>query len=162
VRLRFGSVVRNVSHYQGIKAHLPDHQWLGVTYVRNSELDAMIYRILADLIFVAHFAFAIFTVLGGLLVFRWRSLLWAHLASMFWGVLIQWANWTCPLTPLESHLREMGGEGGYGGGFIDYYVSMILYPERLTLELRYLLGIVLIVVNLLVYGYLFLGKWRAA
>ena len=135
---------------------------LGATYLRNSELDAMIYRVLADLILVAHFAFAIFTVLGGLLVLRWRSLLGAHLASVFWGVLIQWANWTCPLTPLESYLREIGGEGGYGGGFIAYYVSMMLYPEKLTLELRYLLGIVLIVVNLLVYGYLFLRKWRAA
>ena len=118
----------------------------------------MIYRALADLILVTHFAFAIFTVLGGLLVLRWRALLWLHLVSVFWGVAIQWANWTCPLTPLESCLREMGGEGGYRGGFIEHYVSMILYPENLTIELRYLLGIVLIAVNLIVYGYMFLRK----
>ena len=122
----------------------------------------MIYRVLADLILVTHFAFAIFTVLGGLLVLRWRSLWWVHLASVFWGVLIQWANWTCPLTPLERYLREMGGEGGYRGGFIEHYVSMILYPENLTIELRYVLGIVLIAVNLMVYGYMFLRKWREA
>ena len=89
----------------------------------------MIYRVLADLILVTHFAFAIFTVLGGLLVFRWRSLWWVHLASVFWGVLIQWANWTCPLTPLESYLLRTGGEGGYQGGFIEHYVSMILYQQ---------------------------------
>ena len=52
----------------------------------------------------------------------------------------------------------MGGEGGYRGGFIEHYVSMILYPENLTIELRYLLGIVLIAVNLMVYGYMFLRK----
>jgi hypothetical protein len=122
----------------------------------------MIYRALADLVLVTHLAFAVFTVVGGLLVLRRRSLLWLHLASVFWGVVIQWANWTCPLTPLESYLREMGGEVGYRGGFIEHYVSMILYPENLTIELRYLLGTVLIVVNLMIYGYLFARKWRMA
>ena len=122
----------------------------------------MIYRALADLVLVTHLAFAAFTVLGGLLVLRRRSLLWLHLAAVLWGVVIQWANWTCPLTPLESYLREAGGEGGYRGGFVEHYVSMILYPENLTVELRYLLGVVLIAVNLLVYGYLFLRKRRAS
>lgn len=59
-------------------------------------------------------------------------------------------------------MREMGGEARYRGGFIEHYVSMILYPENLTVELRYLLGIVLIVVNLMVYGYVFLWKRHAA
>ena len=122
----------------------------------------MIYRALADLILVAHLAFAIFTVLGGLLVIRWRSLLWLHLVSVSWGIVIQWANLTCPLTPLESYLREMGGEGGYRGGFIEHYVSMILYPENLTIELRYLLGIILIAVNLAVYVYVIWRKRRVA
>ena len=115
----------------------------------------MSYRILADLILVTHFAFALFTVLGGLLVLRWRPLLWMHLASLLWGVVIQWADWTCPLTALESRLREAGGEAGYGGGFVEYYVSAVLYPESLTVELRYLLGAGLIAVNLVVYGYAF-------
>ena len=122
----------------------------------------MIYRALADLVLVAHLAFAVFTVLGGLLVLRQRSLLWLHLAAVLWGVAIQWANWTCPLTPLESHLRVMGGDVGYRGGFIEHYVSMVLYPENLTIELRYLLGVVLIAVNLVIYGYLFMRKWRRA
>lgn len=131
---------------------------MGAAY---SDLEgAMIYRALADLILVTHFAFAVFTVLGGLLVLRWRSLLWAHLPSILWGVVIQWANWTCPLTPLESRLREAGGEAGYSGGFIEYYVSMLLYPEGLTVELRYLLGAALLAVNVAVYGYIFLWRRR--
>jgi hypothetical protein len=121
----------------------------------------MIYRVLADLILVTHFAFAVFTVLGGLLVLRWRPVLWAHLASLLWGVVIQWANWTCPLTPLENRLREAGGQAGYGGGFVEHYVSTVLYPESLTVELRYLLGAALIAVNIVVYGYAFL-RWRRA
>ena len=122
----------------------------------------MIYRALADLVLVTHLAFAVFTVLGGLLVLRRRSLLWPHLAAVLWGVVIQWANWTCPLTPLESRLREAGGEAGYEGGFVEYYVSMILYPESLTVELRYLLGLLLIAVNLAVYGYVFSRRRRSA
>jgi hypothetical protein len=118
--------------------------------------DAMIYRALADIVLVTHFTFAAFTLLGGLLVLRWRSLLWAHLPTLLWGVVIQWANLTCPLTPLESRLRHAGGEAGYAGGFIEHYVSMVLYPENLTVELRYLLGAALMAVNLLVYGYMFL------
>ncbi len=132
----------------------------GVTYW--SLEGAMIYRVLADLILVTHFAFAVFTVLGGLLVLRRRALLWAHLASLLWGVVIQWADWTCPLTPLESRLREAGGEAGYTGGFVEHYVSMILYPEGLTVELRYLLGAALIAVNLMVYGYIYSRGRRAA
>jgi hypothetical protein len=34
---------------------------------------------------------------------------------------------------------------------------MILYPENMTLELRYLLGIIVIMVNLVIYGGL---VWR--
>jgi hypothetical protein len=120
----------------------------------------MIYRVLADIVLMTHFAFAAFTVLGGLLVLRRRPLLWAHLASLLWGVVIQWANWTCPLTPLESRLRGAGGQAGYGGGFIEHYVSMVLYPESLTVELRYVLGAALVTVNLVVYGYVFSRRRR--
>jgi hypothetical protein len=120
-------------------------------------LGYMIYRAFADLVLVAHFAFALFTVLGGLLVFRWRSLLLVHLAAVCWAVILQWANWTCPLTPLENYLREMGGETRYREGFVEHYVSLVLYPENLTIELRYLLGILLIMVNLIIYGCL---MWR--
>ena len=122
----------------------------------------MAYRALADLILVIHFAFAAFTVLGGLFALRRRGILWVHLASVLWGVVIQWANWTCPLTPLESYLRRMGGEAGYRGGFIEHYARMILYPENLTVEFRYVLGIVLVAVNLIIYGYIFLRRRRAA
>lgn len=120
----------------------------------------MFYQFLADLVLSAHLLFALFTVLGGLLVLRWRRLLWLHLACVFWGVLVQWANWACPLTPLENYLRDLGGESGYDGGFVEYYVSLILYPDNLTIELRYLLGILLIVANLIVYFYVFKSKSR--
>ncbi|MDG4476360.1 DUF2784 domain-containing protein [Thiovibrio frasassiensis] len=118
----------------------------------------MIYRIGADTILLLHLTFTLFTVLGGLLVLRRPSLLWVHLAAVLWGVVIEWADWICPLTPLENALRVQGGEAGYAGGFIDHYVSLLLYPENLTIELRYLLGLGLVFINLTIYGYIFLTR----
>ena len=120
----------------------------------------MIYRIAADCILLLHLAFTLFTVLGGLLVLRRPSLLWVHLATVLWGVAIEWVGWICPLTPLENFLRERGGEAGYAGGFIEHYIGLVLYPENLTIELRYLLGMGLVAVNLIIYGYVFLVRRR--
>lgn len=120
----------------------------------------MIYRIGADAILLLHLAFTLFTVLGGLLVLRRPSLLWVHLIAVLWGAVVEWADWICPLTPLENALRIRGGEAGYAGGFIEHYVSLVLYPENLTIELRYLLGMGLVAVNLIIYGYIFLVRRR--
>jgi hypothetical protein len=122
----------------------------------------MIYRLLADVVLIAHFAFAAFAVLGGLLVLRYKKILWWHLAALCWGVVVQWANWICPLTPLENYFRILGGEAGYSAGFIEHFMLKVLYPENLTMELRYVLGAVLIAVNLAVYSYLFFGRLRRA
>lgn len=120
----------------------------------------MIYRIAADTILLLHLAFSLFAVLGGVLVLRRPSLLRVHLAAVLWGVVIEWADWICPLTPLENFFREKGGQGGYAGGFIEHYVATLLYPEHLTIALRYLLGIGLVAANLIIYGYIFLVRRR--
>ena len=120
----------------------------------------MIYRIAADAILLLHLAFTLFAVLGGLLVLRRPALLWLHLAAVLWGVAIEWADWICPLTPLENFLRERGGEAGYAGGFIEHYIVLLLYPENLAIELRYLLGLGLVATNLIIYGYVFLARHR--
>jgi len=120
----------------------------------------MIYRIAADCVLLLHLAFTLFAVLGGLLVLRRPSLLWLHLGAVFWGVVIELADWICPLTPLENFLRERGGEAGYAGGFIEHYVDLFLYPENLPVKLRYLLGLGLVAVNLIIYGYVFLARRR--
>jgi hypothetical protein len=73
---------------------------------------------------------------------------------------VQWADWICPLTPLENVLRRLGGETGYSAGFIEHFVLKFLYPEELALGLRYVLGPVLIAVNVLVYAYVILDSRR--
>lgn len=113
----------------------------------------MAYRILAEIVLVLHFCFVIFVALGGLLVLRRGWIAWLHLPAVIWGILIEFFWWACPLTTFENYLRELGGEAGYATGFIDYYVSAVLYTP-LSPQVRMLLGILLIVFNLLVYLYL--------
>lgn len=114
----------------------------------------MAYRALAELVLVLHFCFVIFVVLGGLLVLRRRWIAWLHVPAVVWGILIEFFWWACPLTMLENRLRELGGEAGYATGFIDYYVSAVLYAP-LSPQIRVTLGLLLIGFNLFVYLYLF-------
>ena len=113
----------------------------------------MTYRVLAEIVLVLHFCFVIFVVLGGLLVLRRQRLAWLHVPAVVWGVLIEFLWWACPLTTLENHFRQLGGEAGYETGFIDYYVSAVLYAP-LTPVIRITLGLLLVGFNLLIYLYL--------
>ncbi len=114
----------------------------------------MIYRILADLVVLIHFSFIIFVVTGGFFVIKWQKVLFFHIPAVVWGVLIEFTGWICPLTPLENELRLAGGEAGFTGGFIDKYIVALIYPEELTRSVQILLGFVVIVINVSIYGYL--------
>lgn len=118
----------------------------------------MIFRLAADIVFLLHFAFVIFAVLGGLLVLRRPALLPLHLAAVIWGMLVEWVDWLCPLTSLENYLRTEGNDYGYTGGFVEHYLIPLLYPEQLTSERRCLLALGLFAVNLGIYGYFFLRR----
>jgi len=118
----------------------------------------MIWRILADAVLVAHLAFIVFVVLGGLLVLRRPRLAWIHVPVVLWGAAIEFFGWICPLTPLEKWLRVMGGESGYAGGFIAHYLLPLIYPAGLTRGIQLVLGALVVSVNLVVYFLL----WRRA
>ncbi len=111
----------------------------------------MAYRILADGVVVVHFGFVLFIALGAGLVWRWRPVMWVHLPAAAWGVLIECTGWTCPLTPLENWLRWLGEQAGYGDGFVEHYLLSMLYPEGLTRSVQVTLGVVVLVLNLLLY-----------
>jgi hypothetical protein len=113
----------------------------------------MLYRVLADLVVVIHLAFVLFAVLGGLMVLRYRRLVWIHVPAVLWAALIEFLGWVCPLTPLENHLRVLSGGSGYAGGFVDHYVLPVLYPGGLTRQLQIGLGAFVLAINLAVYGY---------
>ncbi len=114
----------------------------------------MPYSWLADLVLGIHLAFVLFVVLGGLLVLRRPRLGWIHAPAAAWGVLTEFGNIICPLTPLEDELRRRAGEAGYQGGCIEHYLSALLYPADLTRSLQILLGTFALCVNLAAYGWL--------
>ncbi|HLF96250.1 MAG TPA: DUF2784 domain-containing protein [Methylococcaceae bacterium] len=116
----------------------------------------MLYRLLADLTVVLHFAFILFVLAGGLAVLRHPRLVWLHLPAVVWGAAIEFTGWICPLTPLEQALRIKAGDAGYGGGFIEHYLIPLLYPGALTPEIQIVLGVAVICVN----GAVYLVVWK--
>jgi hypothetical protein len=111
-------------------------------------------RVLADLTVLVHAAFLAFVVLGGLAVLRWRRLVWLHVPAVLWGAVIEFTGWICPLTPLENRFRAGAGAGAYEGGFIDHYILPVVYPEGLTRELQVGLGLAVLALNLVLYGWM--------
>ena len=116
----------------------------------------MPYRLLADLLVLFHAGFVLFVVLGGLAVLRWPRVAWVHLPVAAWGAWVEFSSTVCPLTPLENHLRNLGGEAGYSGGFIAHYILPVLYPAGLNPRVEIVLGVFVVLLNLSVYALL----WR--
>ena len=107
--------------------------------------------ITADLIVAVHAAFILWAVFGGLTLLKRRSLAWLHLPAFVWASLIEFAGVICPLTPLEQNFRRLAGEAGYSGGFIQHYVTSVIYPAGLTRTIQVGLGVALVVFNAAIY-----------
>ena len=123
----------------------------------------MSYRFLADLVVLGHLAFILFAVFGGALAFLSRRWVWVHLPTVLWAALIELVGMECPLTPLESWLRERGGGHGYRGGFVEHYILPILYPDSLTRPSQVVLGLLVLGINLGVYGWVLrANSWASA
>ena len=108
----------------------------------------------ADLLVGIHFAFVLFVVFGGFLLFRWPRVAWLHVPAVIWGVLVEFAGWICPLTPLENWFRQRGGGAGYSGDFLEHYLLAIIYPTGLTASTQRALGVAVIVLNAGVYAWI--------
>jgi Protein of Unknown function (DUF2784) len=109
---------------------------------------------LADAVLVLHLGFILFVMLGGLLVLRWPRIAWLHVPAVLWGIYVELSGRLCPLTPLENSLREAAGQAGYSGGFIEHYVTAVIYPDGLSRTIQMGLAAIVILVNGSVYGLL--------
>lgn len=119
----------------------------------------MLYGWAAGAVVTFHFAFILFALGGAALLFVWPRLVWLHLPALAWGGFVEFTSRICPLTMLEDRLRDAAGQAGYAGGFIDHYLTPIVYPAGLTPATQLVFGSVLVGVNILLYGAL---AWRAA
>jgi len=120
----------------------------------------MLYSIPADALVIIHLAFIVFVMLGGLLLLKWRRLVYLHLPAVAWGILVELEGWLCPLTPLEQHFRQLAGESGYSGGFVQHYLLPLIYPAGLTRDVQTLLALCVITVNLVIYTVIYVKYLR--
>ncbi len=116
------------------------------------------YGVLADAVVLVHLSFILFVALGGFVVLAKRDLAWLHVPSVLYGAAIEFFGWTCPLTPLENHLREQAVGHTYSGGFIDHYLRGLIYPEA-WVEIHVWLGVATLVGNAAIYLWIWRRGW---
>jgi hypothetical protein len=108
-------------------------------------------RTLGELVLGFHFAFIVFALLGGLLVL-WKSwIVWLHLPSVVWSALVNLLSQVCPLTPLENRFRDLAGQAGYEGGFIQHYIAPVVYPSGMSRSMELIASFTVLIWNVLIY-----------
>lgn len=106
----------------------------------------MLFRLLGDATMLAHFAFLLFAVFGGYLAWRWPRLVVPHLLVVAWCVGILVVDGTCPLTYVEGWARESAGQAGLAeDGFVQHYLTGVIYPEAYLNHARAAVGAVIAV-----------------
>lgn len=99
----------------------------------------MSWALAADAVLFLHLCVVVFVVLGLVLIvlgnlrgWRYVNAWWfrlSHLATIGVVVAQSWLGMVCPLTTLELWLRAQAGEATYAGGFIEHWLSRLLYFE---------------------------------
>ena len=112
------------------------------------------YELAADLTLIVHFVFILFVVFGALLFFVTTKIIFIHIPAFIWGSYIELTHSICPLTYLENWFLNKANLTIYSEGFIQNYLVPIVYPADLTKDLQIYLGITLIVVNIIIYGFI--------
>ncbi len=122
----------------------------------------MLYQVAAELVLTLHLGFIGFMITGGVAVRWWPRIAWLHGPMFVWGSVVNLTHWVCPLTPLENHLRQLAGESGYPGTFIEQYIAPVVYPAGMTGDLALATGLSLLVWNVAVYAWAFRHRpWRS-
>jgi hypothetical protein len=89
------------------------------------------YRALAEVTMLVHFAFLGYVIAGGFLAWRRPVLIWPHLVLAGWGLSTLVFHQDCPLSRLETGARLRAGEPGLKhNGFIETYLTGVVYPAR--------------------------------
>jgi hypothetical protein len=120
----------------------------------------VLYRLLADVIAAVHFAFVGYVVVGGFIAWRWPRTIWLHLLAFGWGFSTILYGIDCPLTYVENWARHRAGVAGLPpSGFIDNYLTGVIYPESALGLVRVLVAVCVAVSWL---GLVWLSRRRAA
>ena len=127
--------------------HLPS-----VSEASTNATKRALYRVLARAVAGLHLVFALFVMLGGVLVLRWGSLLWVHLSAVLWAAATTILDLGCPLTPWEKTAWRRGGREPYEEGFLQHYVMRRRTSSKEESRRQHIaLGIGVVVFNVAVY-----------
>ena len=113
------------------------------------------YELAAGIILIIHFLFILFVLFGALLFFVVKKMVFIHIPAIIWGSYIELTHSICPLTYLENWFLHKANLTTYSEGFIQNYLVPIVYPMNLTKDLQIFLGIGLIVINIVIYAFIF-------
>ena len=116
------------------------------------------YELLATLTLIIHFFFIIYVIFGALLFFIKPWTLYFHIPAFFYGVYVEFTQRICPLTYLENYFLTKANLASYSTSFIQNYLYVIIYPINLTKETQISLGIALIIINGIIYGFIIKRK----
>jgi hypothetical protein len=61
---------------------------------------------------------------------------------------------------LEQHFRALAGNKGYSGGFVEHYLTSLIYPAGLTRDFQLLIALCVITVNLVIYAVIYVKYQR--
>lgn len=99
----------------------------------------MAFRVLADATAVVHLLFVLYVTFGGFLAWRWPRTIVIHIAAVVWGGASVVVGFDCPLTSVENWARHRAGDEGLPpSGFIDHYLTGVIYPESALVLVRLL------------------------
>ena len=112
------------------------------------------YEMAANLTLIVHFAFILFVVFGALLFFVSTKIVFIHIPAFIWGSYIELTHSICPLTYLENWFLHKANLTTYSEDFIQHYLVSIVYPTNLSKDLQIYLGMAIIVVNMIIYGFI--------
>jgi hypothetical protein len=119
---------------------------------------AFYYQLLADGVVVLHLLFILFVLMGGIIAFARPKIIWVHIPCVLWAIIIELTGIICPLTPLENELRSRAGQGMYSGDFVIHYIEPMIYLEGLTRQLQIILGVMVALVNMIMYSWIYFRK----
>jgi len=111
-----------------------------------------VYSALAVCVLLLHALFIVWVVFGTFVTRSRPILRRLHIASLVWGVLIEFLTWPCPLTLLENWLETKAGVQPYQGGFLLYYMDKLVYPD-ISATVLSVAGVLVCALNLALYGW---------
>ena len=112
----------------------------------------MLFRILADSVFLVHFLWIVFLIFGAIAGRRYKTVKYTHIGGLVFAVTLQVFDWYCPLTHLEVWLRARHDPSlAYTGSYIIHYLEKIIYIE-MDRRVIVVLTIALCGLNAWIYG----------